>query len=175
MKVNLLGDLRVWTLRTGWWHWGGTTKADITSKLSHTAELLLNFTLDPKMDFSDDGKPLATAVDELWAQFPHGRNTGPLGWWLRPTTPLLLVALYLAHKPLLKLLVGKGGVAQGLGLKASIALHNLLLASYSGVTFVFSARAVARHFAARGAMDTCAPRDATNGRTRVGPFLVSLL
>jgi len=95
------------------------------------------FPWKPYIRISDDDQPLANDITDLWSTFPNERNNGPLSWWNLPTTPLILVTVYVLLKAPFKTLCRSLGFdGTSFLFKALCALHNFALCLYSFVTHI---------------------------------------
>jgi len=115
--------------------------------------------------FSDDGKPLAVSIPDLFHKFPYDRlpSNGDnehdycniTSLFLRPEIMLLLIVLYVCHIPLLSALVRVTGFdgKRSKTLKWIVVLHNLALASFSAIVFVVVATKVLPSHLSRGFVD----------------------
>ena len=112
----------------------------------------------PQIATSNDGKPLATTISELFHHFPYERLPSypnasssstiiTTDLLLRPEVCFGLCIAYYTTKPLLKKLVQFMGINPKSRLFIStVALHNLALAIFSFVCFIYSWPIVLEHY-----------------------------
>mmetsp|Transcript_24289 Transcript_24289/g.35999 ORF Transcript_24289/g.35999 Transcript_24289/m.35999 type:complete len:280 (+) Transcript_24289:182-1021(+) len=103
----------------------------------------------PHIATSNDGEPLAKNINELFFSFPYDRlpsDASAVDLLLRPEICFGLCLTYYTTKPLLKKIVENLGIdPQTTIFKSMVALHNLLLAVFSGICFVNSWPIVLEH------------------------------
>jgi hypothetical protein len=115
----------------------------------------------PTLLESIDGQPLATKISDLFFHFPYHRlpDNLLLQAFLRPETVFVLLAFYLASKPLVKQLARTFVPnPKAAWFVTIIAIHNLALAVFSFLVAINSWPIVVDHFQQHGAFDTyCDP------------------
>jgi hypothetical protein len=116
----------------------------------------------PNIPESNDGEPLAKTVDDLFWNFPYHRlPTSPwiISWTMRPELVLILVVIYLNSKQPLKVLIQFMQFNSNSSLfRGWIAVHNALLALYSGITVFYTWPIVIEHLLEHGLYNTyCDP------------------
>lgn len=137
------------------WHWG---------------------TWRPEVPDSNDRKPLATTVSELFFAFPYNRLPSNAVWatFLRPEVVAILLLFYLVSKPPLQYFRD----AVQLDSKNSpifrtlVAIHNLALAIFSGICTWNSWSIVLQHWAERGFMAVYCDRDGSLWHNGLGAWAV---
>lgn len=116
----------------------------------------------PHVPDSIDGKPLATKLTDLYADFPYHRlpNNYWLSLFLRPEGVLAMLAFYLISKPIFKFLHMKVVDPKGSAFWVFLIAHNLVLAVFSAVVAMNTWPIVYRHFQQYGLYITyCDPND----------------
>ena len=123
---------------------------------------MMDALLDPTVSESADGAPLATAVSDLFTDFPYERMTSNkyVSIFLEPAYVLAMLVFYNVSKPLFR------AIASVIDPKApwfrgSIALHNLALAVFSAVVAAKSWPIVISHLSEQGLFATYCDPDGT--------------
>jgi hypothetical protein len=131
----------------------------------------------PHLPESSDGMPLATTIRDLFQGFPYHRlplasNGGAvLSFFLRPEAVLGMLVMYVFSKtPLEAFRNAIGLLPQNQYLWAFIAIHNLALAIFSGITAWNSWAVVLEHFFRRGFMDVYCDPDGELWRNGLGAW-----
>lgn len=88
----------------------------------------------PNMPDSIDGQALCVSISDLHLTFPYERlpSNTITNILMRPCAPFLIVAIFLASKPILKALTISFGIeGKSTAFRFGLALHNLALAIFS--------------------------------------------
>ena len=115
----------------------------------------------PILPESSDGKPLATAIGDLFWDFPYDRlpaNNPLVAWTMRPEVVLGLILFYWVSKTPLKEVANNFDSKLSKFFKYAVAIHNLVLAVYSAITVLYSWPIVIGHLMEYGLFETyCDP------------------
>jgi hypothetical protein len=116
----------------------------------------------PNVPESLDGKPLATTVTGLFLEFPYERlPSNPwIAFFMRPEVVVASILFYLVSKPIVKSFKDAFGLDPNSGIfRAVVAMHNLILAVFSGACAWSSWPIVISFFTERGFMAVYCDQD----------------
>lgn len=127
----------------------------------------------PHVPESIDGKPLVSNVSELFFDFPYHRlpENQIVAFFMRPEAVLGMALFYLVSKEPLRVIKDSIGFSpKSEGFKNFVALHNLALAVFSGVTMWNSWNVVFSHLAQRGFFATYCDMEGTHWNSGLGAW-----
>jgi hypothetical protein len=127
----------------------------------------------PLVPESLDGKPLATTVTGLFLEFPYERL--PSNQWIalfmRPEVVVGLILFYLVSKPIFKSFKDVIGLdPKSVTFTALVAIHNLVLAVFSGACAWNSWPVVISHLTERGFMAVYCDQDGSLWESGLGAW-----
>lgn len=116
----------------------------------------------PRLSDSIDGQPLASTVASLFRDFPYDRLPKDkfIAFFLQPENVLCLLIFYLVSKPLFKA-IAKMVNPKATWFRASVAIHNLVLAIFSLVVAYYSWIIVLSHLKREGFFATYCDKEGT--------------
>jgi hypothetical protein len=127
----------------------------------------------PNVPESLDGRPLATTVTGLFLEFPYERlpKNQLIAFFMRPGVVVGFILFYLVSKPIFKSFKDTSGLDPNGGIfRALVALHNLILAVFSGACAWSSWPIVISHFTERGFMAMYCDRDGSLWTSGLGAW-----
>ena len=127
----------------------------------------------PNLPESIDGKPLVAKTSELFFDFPYDRlpENQIVAFFMRPEAMFAMALFYLVSKEPLRIFRDRIGFSpKSDGFKKFVALHNLALAVFSGVTAWNSWAVVFSHLVSRGWFATYCDVEGTHWQSGLGAW-----